>query len=702
MHCSLSKFILLILLSLFLLPGIKSQAETTPNRLEPIIVTAEKRENLAQKVAIPLTVITENEIQDRNIRKMSDLALFLPNIQYLQSGRMDGGSFNFRGVGMFGMSVISERSPVLINFDGIPWESRFGVVCDFNNISQVEFLRGPQGTLYGKNAMAGVINIKTKKPSGLFQGNAQGYLEENNGIGANFQINAPVIEEKLFVRLAGNYSKTDGWMTDHTPGGEEEWDHHKSGSLFVKALYYPSDNFELNLQYGLSDIDAAAVPFVVGKDLSYDITTNFTNPEMKATTHNAAMDLSGNFDAFDLKAITTFRQGNANSYQYFGFPKYGGFDDIEEYTLGQEIRFSSPPAEDNSKFKWLAGIYAANEQSKRNTSGYSFDMSYYGLGVTTSNDPSTIDSQYYATFGEITFPLVSEKLTMTLGGRYEYVARDMEHHHQEYDEITKADLIASQSYNVSDSWDVFLGKAGLNYHLNDKTMFYATLAQGYMPGGFNYIETDPDAATFDAQHSLDYELGAKFTLFSNKLIAGVNFFYTEYNDLQVSQEASPMKFVVVNAGEAHAQGVEVDFSYRPIHSLHLYGSIGLIEAVYDDFEENIGTGSVKYNDNHMTNTPEYTLDLGITYRKSNGFFVAADYHRLGKTYFSKDNSAHFSREELDLVNMKIGWEFASSLNAYLYVRNLFDKEYFTETVEEYDLFMMGEPRVVGFQISYRF
>lgn len=668
-------------------------------QLDDMTVTAEKREGNAQKTAIPMSVINETDIEDYNINKISDLSLYIPNLMFLSSGRLDGGSFNYRGLGMFGMSVLTERSPVVVNIDGIPQESRFGLSADFGNVERVEFLRGPQGTLYGKNAMAGVLNIITKDTSNEFSGKVTAHAEEHDTFGAGFRINTPAVEDKLFFNMSGSYEKTKGWMKDHTPGGEKDWNNLETKNISLKTVYRQDTTFKASLQYSYSDSDAGNAPYISGtRNITYDITTDFKNPEFKAHTHNTAFKADYAAPVFDVTSITTFRSTHSESQQYFGQPVYGGFDNIDEDVFTQEFRFSS---HDNSNgFKWLAGLFASTEDMKRKNTGYTFDMSYYGYGVVTYDYPVSIESEIYSAFSEVSIPLFVPELTLTLGSRYEYVKRDMDHGYI----VTYHDLsnTTSENYDIDGSWNAVLGKAALEYKYSKNLLLYFSASQGYMPGGFNYTETNKEFAAFDEQKSIDYEIGFKSTAMDGKLMFNTNLFYSKYKDLQISEEAAPMKFVVSNAGKAHAQGVEADFAARLTREIHMFGSLGIIEAKYDDYKENMGSGLENYNGNHMTNTPAYTADLGIKYRNKAGIFAMTDIHRFGKTYFSKNNSDHFKRDEITLVNAKIGWETESGFEAYVYARNLFDKEYFTETVEEYNLFLAAEPRTIGVQVGYRF
>ena len=693
---------ILALLSLlcFARPGVaKNSAHAEPLALDEITVTAEKTEADAQDVAIPMSVLSKIDLEDREINAFEDLAGTVPNLQFLSSARPGGGSFNFRGLGMFGMSVISEKSPVVINFDGIPWEGRFSTIADFSAIERVEFLRGPQGTLYGKNAMGGVLNITTIQPGNTPEGKIGLTLAQNGTFGVSARNQGAVVNDKLFYFISGALDWTDGWFTDHTPGGEEDWDQKDSQQFLGKLIYTPTDRLSATLQYGIANVDAGNGPFIKSRTIVYDTTTGFTRPEFNTTSHNAALKVGYDMGGVVLTSVSTLTMTRTDSHQYFGHETSAGFDDIEEDVVTQEIRLASD--RDPGEFNWLGGLFYSREHLDRKNTGYDYDLRSSGFGYISYDYPTVIDSDIYSVFGQVSLPVFSDKLTLTLGGRYEKVKRDMDHRYVESNALTGTINTAS-SYSIDDSWDSLMGKASLSYQWTKDLMLYTCVAQGYTPGGFNYLETDPDYAAFNEQKSIDYELGLKSMFWGNRLMINPNLFYTDYKDLQISEEVQSMKFVVVNAGQAHATGAELDFRARMTDSLDMYGGLGIIRTEYDDYKENMGSGAMDYSGNKMVNTPSYTLNLGTTYRNPGGFYASLDYQRYGETYFSTDNAEKFKRDAFHLVNGKIGWEFACGIDAYVYVTNALDEDYFTETVQEYGLYMVGQPRTFGMKLAYRF
>lgn len=675
-------------------------------QIEPVTVTASKREVNAQETAIPMSIVTDMEIEDRSIDSFNDLAAFLPNFTY-GGNRLDSGSFSYRGLGY---NTFTEKEPVIVNVDGVPWDSRFGILTGFIDIEQVEFLRGPQGTLYGKNAMGGVINITTRQPGDEVHGKVSANIEENNGYGTKFMISGPAGVENLSFSLAGAWSTTDGYMTDHTPGGDWDWDHNEKKYLSVKMGYEPSSELNMSLSYRFNSSDGGHSPMYMGDQFTYDTYNGYKDPKMEQDTHDASFKIDFFASLFDITAITGFKHTDSQAKIAYQPSDYGCPMDVTETGLSQEIRFKSK--EEKQGLQWLFGLYADTSKLD-NAITMEYDYSDYGMGVLSDTYDFEIPTQSYAAFGEIKIELFSPSLALTLGARVEQVEKEMDYCHVQADTATGA---SSGDYNwiymtdnptrytVEDSWSALLGKAAVEYQVSSEFMPYLSVSQGYMPGGFNYTNDVKENATFDEQKSLDYELGFKSMLFDRRLMLNVNLFYTLYKDMQILQnQAGTLVYYINNAGEAHATGIEADFNAQITKNLNLFGSLGIMEAEYDDYQVETYSGTIAYDGNTMTCAPAYTVSMGAVYRHKSGLFVYGCYHRYGETQFTADNNSRYERNAYDLVDAKIGYESALGWEAYVYARNLLDEEYITEAfADAYDIFAVGEPRTFGLEIVYRF
>jgi len=682
-----------------------STAYAEEYKLETMTITAEKRQADSQKVAIPVTVLNSVYIEDSGIENFDDLTAHIPNLTFMQGGRQDTGSFFFRGLGV---NVYTDRLPVSINIDGIAWDSRYGFQIDFSNVERVEFLRGPQGTLYGKNAMGGVINFVTKEPKNETSGKLTVGYDENNTYSGKFRVSGAAKKDKLFFGLSGSYMKTDGFMTDNTPGGKKDWDKDEKIHLSPKLVYKNGDRLKAILHYKYSKSDSNNMPQILGTDIKYSDTKGLKNPFIKRETSELALKLDADLKFADITSISSYRKTTGDADLYVAYNSYPGYDNADESHISQEFRLTSK--KNNTGRKWIAGFHA--DKGKRDKEGgITFDYTSYGAGIYTEDWTTKQDISTYSAFGETTIPLFSPKLLFTAGARYERIKKDMDRIHSLRDYATGVSIPYSLTgqalpiaFDIEKSWDSFLGKAALSFEKSENMMFYISATQGYMPGGFNFISDDKNYTQFNEQKSIDFEIGMKSTMFDKRLMLNLNIFRTDYEDLQILQKVNAVNFQITNAGKAEAYGIEADMFARPVKGLDIYGNFGVTKSEYSEFKElDQMTGVTKdYSGNKMIGSPEFSGLIGAKYRHSSGLFFMAEYNYLGTTYFDKENKERYKRKAFALVNTKVGYEHPSGLEAYIYVDNLTDKEYYTEAITEYDMVTVGKPRTAGFEISYRF
>lgn len=695
---------IIALIFLLLLQAISAFASDF--KLETVTVTAEKKETDVQKTPIPVSVISGTDTEDMNIRNLDDAVSYVPNF-HIQSSQIAGHSgVTFRGLSA---NVYSGNNPVLLNIDGAPWELRGGFLSTLDDAERVEFLRGPQGTLYGKNAMGGVLNIITKRPGNEFSGKVSAGISERGGRRYSAAVSAPIIKDKLAIRVTGLHQERDGWMDATTPNGKVDMDKKKERNFSAKLLYTPTDKTDMLLSYSYYELDAFSSPIDFFKGsvsgpvfTEMDYKTHLGTDEYgdEKEIHRGVLNISHKFDKFTMTSITSY----AESYEDHFTPqqqlsKYGGVQEAEDSIISQELRFASP---EDSKISWVGGFYLDKSKLNKKHMSVDIDFSMFGMGVTTVDWPATEKIYTKSLFAEATFPVVN-KLKLKLGGRYEHLKKSIDYTHVAHDYHSGAALPTDYTgatlpleYFREDTWSKFLGKAVLSYDVTDKNLLYLSVSQGYMPGGYNYTEDDKGKVRFDETESVDYQLGMKNKFLDDRLMLNANIFYNEYKDLQTVARPTPLTFHVISAGKAHAQGFELDMALKPFPGFSLFGSFGYIKAVYDDFLDQ----GVKHDGNSMIETPKHTSNLRAVYRAKSGIFAMADLHHTGKTYFSKDNDSKYTRDAFSIVNAKVGYESEKGFEIYLYGKNLTDKEYAT------GIFSFGqtpaEPRTFGAEAVFRF
>jgi len=666
-------------------------------KLETMTVTAEKRAADSQKVSTPMNVMSESFIADASIKNIEDIGRYVPNISISSSFGVGSHRIIFRGMEPNGFT---ETNPVVLNVDGLAHDRSHGFGTTFDDIERIEVLRGPQGTLYGKNAMGGVINIITSRPGNEIKGRFTAGVEERNGYKAGFNISAPIKKDLFFIGLSGGYSRTDGYIEDRTDNGIKNFDEKSNKNISLKLRATPGTGNEIFFKYSHSKAEDNAPPMNYGKSPSNYVDTGLPDYSEENTTDSFVLNLKFDRKAFNTESITTYKKFDDDA--LFPFGKYGpvsisGVRDITDTAFTQELRLSSS---EESRIKWLAGLYYdQNKQVK-----HKFSMSMGGMDSVWR--PET-RSKTYSAFAESTIPLGSDKLSVTVGGRFEKMDRELDYKFSM--KMPGSPAMDMPEYTVDKTWESFLGKVALNYQATNDIRYYTSVTQGYAPGGFNYTISDKNLAQFDEAKSVNYEIGMKSNFFNRKLMLNANFFYTIYDDLQTTTaDADTRQWILTNAGRAHATGIEMDIAARPLQGLDIYGTLGLMEAKYDDFQEDdrATNSKISYDDNNILGAPKIQATIGTKYRHSTGLFGMVDVKYVSKAYYDKANNSDMTIPNYSVINVKAGYESGKRLDVYAYVRNIGNEAYFTFREPKMNptsyFNAKGEPRTFGVEASYRF
>lgn len=670
-------------------------------KLEEIKVSANKIEENIQDVPQSITVIDEETIEQKGIKTIQDVIKEVPNMNG-QNG-LSGGTSSFRGLNA---SMFTNNNPVVIYVDGIPYYDRFDYDPSLADAEQIEVLRGPQGTLYGKDAIGAVINIVTKAPENKWKGMLQAEYGNDNTFNTKLNTSGALIDNKLFAGINGSFYHTDGWIENHYAGMDKDANKKNNRKTSGFLLYKPTDNLsakltiannysQKNFSDGMTTDGTIAINNLSrdnAKNANFDVPTiekskvnsqvlNLTYELEKVkfdstTTHKKA-DIDGDYDS---DYISQTASDGLNQYNY---------TDLETYT--QEFKLSSK----NQDIKWVTGLYFDKED--RQQGPYGQDMSYMG-GVYSANVNSDANNKTHAVFGQVMIPFL-EDFELTLGGRYQKIKKDI-------------NGIATTTWNGSPmgangsfgkwekTWNTFLPKAALSYKINDNLTTYASISKGYMPGGFNYFVNDlnnKEANMFDPQTSINYEIGTKYIGDSFALNTAI--FRMDIEDIHIYKTVG-VNFITDNAKKAHTQGVEFDGTYFLTENLSISGSLGLIQAKYDDYDN----GNRKYNGEKIENTPSYTASLGVSYLADSGLYGRVDFNARGKTnYFDGANEKMVEADGAIISNAKIGYKL-KNLDIYSYITNITDEEYVTFYQSKQGLAMAGfnEPRRFGVGAIYKF
>ncbi|RXK13113.1 TonB-dependent siderophore receptor [Halarcobacter mediterraneus] len=673
-----------------------------------VTVTANKMEENIKDIPQSITVMTDVEIEEKGIDKVSDLIKYIPNLitSYMNSDRV-----NFRGINN---SHFTNTNPIVIFIDGIPYSNMYGFDKTISNILRVEVLRGPQGSIYGRDSMGGVINIITKEPSNTVEGSISAEYSTDNTKDTAFDISTPLIDNKLFLGINGTYFQTDGYATNHHPKNKENANEQERYLFNANLKYNPTDNLSIkfiinndkNDKYGIEGgiaplgSDISSYKKEDFEELSYDVDT-YT----KAKTNSQALHVDYDFNDITFSSLTTHSISNTETNIDLDLSDDPVWDDLSTFSkqetknLSQEFRLSG----EKDTFKWIAGVYYEKNKLNNDKFGATYPASMmgnpFGAGIDVSmNAISEINSDTIATFGQVVIPFW-EDYELTLGGRYQKIKKEIDLNYYVLPSGTTGNPI--NTFDTDNTWNTFLPKLALSYKIDNDLTSYFSITQGYLAGGYNLFPSGGGTVEqnkFDAQKSTNYELGIRGNLLDNSLYLSAALFYMDIDDMHVYSYDATATGYTSNAGKAHSQGLELELEYTINDNWSIGTSLGFIEAKYDEYTDQSGNSN---KDNKIEMTPSHTANIGVSYFNDNGIYGRFDIRNQGKIYF--DSANDMKEDPYTIANIKVGYLF-DDWDIYTYANNMTDESYLTTATawSTGNALTFGKGRFIGIGAKYRF
>ena len=669
-------------------PGLAAAAENT---IEEIIVTADFRARSELDMATSVTVMTEAVIKSRSAQHFEELANAIPNVNYA-SGSNRARFFQIRGIGERSQFVAPINPSVGFLVDNVDF-SGAATIATMLDVEQVEVLRGPQGTRYGANALAGLINVKTHDPEDQFAASLKLGAADYNTQAITAVVTGPVTES-VSARLAVGSHRSDGYYENsflRTKRNNSQDEQSIRGKLSAEM----SASWQLDLSLSHVDIDNGYDAFT----LDNSRTTLSDEPGQDQQESLAlAIESSWQLDSFDLKLIV----GLADSDMEYGYDEDWTFAGIhpdgymsrdnyirDRKTQSLEFRFLS---NDSSRLfsdstDWLFGVYTLNS-SESLTREYTF---------LASNFRSDYDFDTAAVFFQLDSSL-SEKFTLETGLRVERrdtIYRD------------------SELLGFSPTETLWGGRVAAKYLLNSNTMAYASIARGYKAGGFNTDGTlDADLREFGEEFLVEYEMGIKSNLLENKLHLKAALFHDDRHEQQVKSSTGRIRangsteFVdfIGNAAEGTNNGVEFEAVWTPSEQLGLTASLGLLDATFDSF---VNSENQDLSGRDQAHAPGYMAHLAADYNLG-AWSLSVSLDAKDEFYFS--DSHNVQSDPYELLNMNLSysgeqWSLSfwgrNLTNQDYAVRGFFFGEFGNDPRKGYapePYVQYGEPRMVG--VSY--
>jgi iron complex outermembrane receptor protein len=626
--------------------------------IEEIIVTARKREESIQEVPVSVTSI-DRELKEASLRRLDDLQSFTPNVYIRNTSGIPGGAaIGIRGVSYQETDKSLDPSIGVI-MDGLFLGTSSGSLLNNFDTKRIEVLRGPQGTLFGKNTTGGVLNIIRGDVTMKWGGEGSVTLGDDGREDIKGVVNVPIVEDQLGVKLFANQIKSDGWI-ENTTIGEDAWGDDKQTWGFA-TQWRPSENFDIKFHYehNKDETDAGAYANVnqpgqdlncilegilwpvgcEGSDTGSDEDHNSTNDRNRNDSEYDTYIATMNWDLgpFLLTSITGQRNmdeqyriefdASPANLLYFDY-----FNDWEQFS--QELRLTSDFSDSVSL---IAGVYYWEVDYEQRWNVHELHYALDLIGAITGVPggagftPDTVnyngqnqETTSYAGFAQGDWD-ITDQWTLTVGTRWTYEEKDFEGGDGTSFYQQGQPVPALNYTQFDDDWDEWTHKLGLRYEYDDDTMFFASWSEGFKSGGFfgrqaNFA-IDP---TYDPEYVTNWELGMKSTWLDGQLIFNPTIFFNDYEDKQeevlIPISLSNVATVVRNASTLEIFGAELELQYQVTEAWNVRASYGYLDAEYDDFYADItGSGVVTDNsDLEPRNTPENSLGLNTTYTMNVG------------------------------------------------------------------------------------
>lgn len=723
-----------------------------------IVVTARRRAENLQNVPIAITAVTGEALKDQGVRDLKEFSSFVPGVS-INNGRPDGGGTTaqifIRGVGQNDFLIPNEPG-VGLYIDDVYVSSSSGALSSLGDVQSVEVLRGPQGTLYGKNTIGGAIRITTVKPDfDDLHGRVTLTAGSYNRMDFAGTVNIP-LGDQVALGISASSRNTDDLQKrtlDRSGNGQGNIN---QDAMRAVLRAKPSDNFEISISGDYTRIRqhqayGGNIGYVPGASVLVDtlnaeyfptinaslgLPVNTTFDSRWATAPGAVGATGPNADHYNvwgigatmeyeitpdisIKSITSYRavkgfagrDGDSSPYEILSTTSY---DDNKQFSQEFQLNGSSF----DNRFKWTTGLYYMNQNLENQIDAKLWD------GLVTTSIPidfnarslSKLKGDSYAVFGQGTFD-ITPQLHLTVGGRYNIEKRNFDNRWYflvQPREFTCPGIDVSGAFiNCKSTDNVFTPMASLAYDITPDAMIYASYSDGFKTGGWTpRLFSQQSLKRYRPERLKAYELGLKTTLFDRRVTFNVDAFQSDYTDLQLTSvradSTGAPQPVVENAGAARIRGVEADLAIRVHGGTTIQGSLSYLDGKYRRLDPGVSFPlSAK-----LPETPKLSLSGSIEQRFDMGgsdsltFRLDATYR--SKTYKEPSNVEAVAQKPYALVNGRISYAIRDDkVIISAFGTNLFDKRYIVSGIDVASTFSMyeayfGRPREFGGEVTVKF
>lgn len=712
--------------------------------IEDIVVTAQRRETRLQSTAVAIEALSSDALESRSIVDVESLGKLSSSMDV--SIYQGEAQIYIRGIGYTGL-IGGTDSSTAVHLNGIYLSRSSAAVPGFLDAERVEVVRGPQGTLYGRNATSGSVNIISKRPTADFtaEGSAQyGNYDDIQLFGA---IGGPIAGEAVTARLALQFEDRDGYTRARRANGSVQRIEDKSdfaGRLTVS--FKPSDDFTFDVIGDYYEADDAGsiwlyfgpgtgtnpflrqyiasnggvTPTIKSRDIGSDVTP-YNKPEIWGLMGRATWDLGG----YRLTSLTGYRRTHPLNFNDLDITTVSAITQLREEKhrqFSQELQLSSPA---DQPLEWIAGLYYFRETNDvRNEYLFPFVDNMFGLPESPTCCTLRLDgratTRAFAAFGEANYD-ITERLNLVLGGRYSTERRGGRNDVEFVNFLTP--LFDNNATFKPATFNSFTPKVGLNFTVDENVFLYASVSRGFKSGGFNIgsYQNTP----FNPEKIWSYEAGLKSDLMDGRLRFNLTAFYYDYTDLQV-QDVEGNNTVVRNAANAEIKGLELESKAKLAPEFEVdvnatYLDSQFVNTCLADPKHPLptpaagcsGPSQQNLDGNKLPRAPEFKTTLGAQYTfttpDSGQFIVRGDYAWQSRVYYSAFQVLELSQKSYDWFKARAtyvapsgAWQIAAYIDNISNVKAITNATYIADIVDSTITGNMAPPRTYGVQLRVKY
>lgn len=681
--------------------------------VEEVVVTAQMRDEPIQTIPLAISAYNKKFIEDIGAKSLTDMEVAIPSINFGSGDRNTRGEIVIRGIGDYARNI-GTNARVAVYVDGVLTGRSSSFDQGLLDVAHIEILRGPQGTLAGTNALAGAINIITKKPENDLGAEIEASVGNFAAQSLTGKLNVP-LSDVLFASLLLGVSEQEGYMENLVLDRDLQGFKRDTAKLKFRYVGFEGLTLDLGFDY-LKDQEQStnAEALANGRfngftlapkifDVAHDA-DEYQHRELNGATLEATYELPSDFRWTSITGIRSNEFRELSEEDYSPLNAAVSFFDEKNEQVSQEIRLASPTG---GRFDYVVGVYLLDQDistSRQAVTGPAFLIAPNASIQTPAS--AGVESASIYIHGNYH---VNDQWSLAAGVRYVNEEKDINYSSVD----TTRMFISVNELEETQTFREWLPKVGVNFQMTPDVLIYASAAKGYKSGGWNadFLMT-LENFQFDPEYAINYETGVKSSFFERRLTVNASAFITKFDDFQVFQfvptDGAGSILSLTNAGKVTSQGFELDIKASLTERLDFTVNTAFTSARFDEFENGGGIG-VNYDDHYLPFAPQ------------NNYFIALDYTRpgVGRTelyghidfsytddYFSNPNNYPDNLiPSRHLANARLGMQLGSIWDVSFWIKNIADDT----SLRQKSVSFLGvprglynSPRTFGVELKYRF